>query len=351
MGRDAASLRRGLGALLLLVSSACSAAAGERGHLLVDSYGALLLIRPDGVQKPLANGVNRARLSPDGSLVAFTDSEQSLTVFRVASGARYPLVRLSAGAHFDEIGWTPDGNAVAYTSEGPGGGNRLFLASFPPAPGAVRLLGPWYQGFSFSPDGSRVVHAVNFPASGLEVLDLSTGSRELLHEAADTVWEARFSPDGRFIAYRVSVEEPAASGEEPDCTPPTLGLRVYTLRDGRDTPISIRSAPEGWKDVKSFDWSRDSREIALTLGPTDCDYPGGEAGIFLTSLDLRSQSRLSSGRLAFEPRFSPDGTAIAYVDFSDSPARLLLYDLGSRTTRLIRRATQQDNVYRLSGWR
>jgi hypothetical protein len=39
------------------------------------------------------------------------------------------------------------------------------------------------------------------------------------------------------------------------------------------------------------------------------------------------------------------------VDFSDSPARLLLYDLTRRTTRLIRRATQQDNVYRLSGWR
>ncbi len=56
--------------------------------------------------------------------------------------------------------------------------------------------------------------------------------------------------------------------------------------------------------------------------------------------------------MSFEPVFSPDGSAVAFVDLSEPPARLLLYDLTTGELRLIRRATEEDNYYyRLLDWR
>jgi Tol biopolymer transport system component len=55
--------------------------------------------------------------------------------------------------------------------------------------------------------------------------------------------------------------------------------------------------------------------------------------------------------MSFEPHFSPDGSALAYVDFSDSPARLFRYDIATGTRSLIRRASEAENTYRLLGWR
>jgi Tol biopolymer transport system component len=336
--------------LLLWVTATLCAA--ERGNLLVDAYGKLLLIQPHGIEKTIADGANLAKLSPDGLHAAFTDSQRSLLVITLATGTVQTVVKLASGARFEEIGWTPDGKTLIYESTGPSG-DALYMTPFPPEPGLVRRLGPWYQGFSISPDGSKVVHAVNYPETGLEVLDLATGRRELIHKTRSVAWGAKYSPDGQSIAYQITIDEPEHSGQEPTCTGPTLGLRIYSLADRRDIPVVVRDAPPEWKDVKNFDWSPDSTHIALTLGEAGCDYPGGAAAVFLTSTDMSSQARLSDAdtALAFEPRFSPDGTGIAYVDFSDSPARLFLYDVASRTTTLIRRATAQDNYYRLHDWK
>jgi len=105
--------------------------------------------------------------------------------------------------------------------------------------------------------------------------------------------------------------------------------------------------------VKSYSWSPDSKRLAITLGTVDCDYPGSANGVFITSLDLRSQVRASLGELSFEPLFSLDGNSIAFVDFSDSDsrARLIRYDLATGTRTLIQRAPESDNYYRLLGWK
>jgi Tol biopolymer transport system component len=75
--------------------------------------------------------------------------------------------------------------------------------------------------------------------------------------------------------------------------------------------VSIASAPKDWDNVKSFNWSPDSKRLAVMLGTTDCDYPGSANGVFVTSLDLKSQSRVSPTGMALDPVFSPDGSAVA----------------------------------------
>lgn len=118
-----------------------------------------------------------------------------------------------------------DGKAIAYEAIVRNNSDDLFLAPLPVQRGPARNLGHWYQGFSFSPDGSRIVHAINNPFAP-EVLDVATANRTLLHKADDVGWEAQFSPDGKFIAYVKTVTEPQSTDQsgkdddEPDCTNP-----------------------------------------------------------------------------------------------------------------------------------
>src|SRR2546422_7169484 len=134
------------------------ATAGDSG-LLVESYGKLLLVRTDGTGRVLSDSTNSAALSPYGQTLAFTTPSQVLSIMPVAGGPPKQIVKLPAGSHFGQIDWMKDGRSLLY--EGQGG--NLFV--IPTSQGGTnpRDLGPWYQGFSVSPDGSAIVHAVNSP--------------------------------------------------------------------------------------------------------------------------------------------------------------------------------------------
>ncbi len=350
---------RSLAAVLVILVAFSLTYAADRGSLLVRATGKLLLIQPDGTQRLLAD-VDSGMLSPDGRYIAFTTAARPKTLFIAPVGSRTSraatdIVTLPDDAHFERIGWAPDGNAVAY--EVIGTSDDLFLAPFPPARGKPRNLGHWYQGFSFSPDGSKIVHAVNAVSSlgqvtsGLEVLDIRSGQRTLLHKTKNIVWDARYSPDGHFIAYQMTTHEPVRSDDEPSCEGPTIGLWIYSLANHTDRQVTFASAPAKWDNVKTFNWSPDGKRIALTLGTTDCDYPGSEDGVFLTTPDLGVQNQISSSTLSFEPVFSPDGSAVAFLALSGPAAGLLRYDLTTGELTLIRRATQEDDYYRLLDWR
>jgi Tol biopolymer transport system component len=249
--------------------------------------------------------------------------DAKLLVMTLSTRVTTELVHPPAGTGFGQVVWTPDGSAIAYeaTARGNGGmADDLFLAPFPPERGPVRNLGHWYQGFSFSPDGRRIVHAINSPFA-LEVLDVATGTRTLLHKASNVVWDAKFSPDGKFIAYQKTVGEPASSvqgseDDEPDCSSPNKELRLYSLIDGSDTAVSI---PKARLSVYNFSWSPDRRRLAIELGTEDCGSPSGDAAVFVTSVDQKVQKQISTSSPSVQPAFSPDGSAIAFVDSSQFP--------------------------------
>jgi Tol biopolymer transport system component len=175
-----------------------SAVAADNGKLLVDTYGKLLLIGTDGTQQVLSESIIVAALSPDGRRVAFThdenprafpNSSQIVSVVSIAGGTVERIAELPAGSHFGSVDWLPDGSGIVY--EGKDG--DLFIAPISPNGSAPRNLGPWYQGFSISPDGSKIVHAVNSPAMGLEILDMATGSG-LSFTRPEKLFGARSSP-------------------------------------------------------------------------------------------------------------------------------------------------------------
>lgn len=357
-----------LSAALFLLLAVVLAGATDAGNLVVRTADDnLVIIRPDGKQEQISREVGSAVISPDQDVIAFTvihiqkvqgpelfTVDAKLLVMTLSTRVTTELVHLPAGpagTGFEQIAWTPDGSAVAYEASARGT-DDLFLAPFPPERGPVRNLGHWYQGFSFSPDGNRIVHAINSPFA-LEVLDVATGTRTLLHKASNVVWDAEFSPDGKFIAYRKTVGEPVKSvqrseEDEPDCSSPNTELRLYSLLDGSDTAVNIPKAPPS---VYNFSWSPDSRLLAIELGTEDCTSQSGDAAVFVTSVDQKVQKQISTASPSAQPAFSPDGSAIAFVDSSQPPARLFRYDLASESRSVIRRASAKENDYVLLEWK
>jgi len=358
------------GVVFFLLLAVVLAGATDTGLLVARTVdGNLVIIHPDGTQEQLSSEAGSAVISPDHRAIAFTvvhmqqvpgpefwRVDAKLLVMTLNTRITTEVVHPPAGTGFGQVAWTPDGSAIAYeaTARSKAGMTEdLFLAPFPPERGPVRNLGHWYQGFSFSPDGKRVVHAINSPF-GLEVLDVASGTRTLLHKASNVVWDAKFSPDGKFIAYQKTVGEPASSvqggedDDEPDCSSPNKELRIYSLADGSDTAVNIAKAPPS---VYNFSWSPDSRRLAIELGTEDCASPSGDAAVFVTSVDQKAQKQVSTSSPSVQPTFSPDGSAIAFVDSSQFPARLFRDDLASGTRSVIRRASSKENDYLLLEWK
>ena len=344
----------------LLLGSFAAAADRPRGKLLVENIGTLLLIAPEGAQTLVAKQSIAGVLSPDGKYLAFITGvwppqpaarEQKLVVKALPAGPESEITKLPVGSSFQHLEWMPDGRAIAYDAIVQGS-DDLYIVPVLPAPGQPRKLGEWYQGISVSPDGARMVHAVNRPEPGLEAVELASGKRTMIHRTKGIVWDARYSPGGKYIAYIMTIRNPPVTKEEePDCTPPTLGLWIYSFAEHNFAQVVIRTAPTDWDDVKSFAWSPDGRRIAVTLGTTDCDDPGTGAGVFLTDVEQKQQLRISTSILSVQPAFSADGTAVAFVDVSESRSKLMLYEIGSRSLRLLSQASDQANYYTLLDWR
>lgn len=337
--------------LLLAMHFANSSEVGDM--LVMVDYGKLVVSHLDGTQELITEGARSAVFAPDRRSVAFT-VDRKLAVITLATHTTVEMVQLPEGARFGQVAWAPDGNAIAYEAIARNKSHDLFLAPFPPQSGQARNLGHWYQGFSFSPDGSRIVHAINNPFA-LEVLDLATAKRTLLHKADNVVWEAQFSPHGKFIAYTKTVTETQSSNQhgkdddEPDCAGPPTELHLYSLADGSDTVVAFHKlkTPD---TVYHFSWSPDSRRIVLELGTNDCGYPSGDAAVFVTSIDQKYQICISTASPAIEPKFSPDGTAVVFVDYSRSPHPMLRYEFRSGTLKRLDWPGRHEE-YRLMDWK
>jgi Tol biopolymer transport system component len=340
--------------LIFLLFAIGMAAGSDSGDMLVIAgLDELVVIHSNGTAELLSRGVAGAVFSPDGRSVLFAVNEK-LIVMTLDTHATQEVVQLPAGARFGQVDWAPDGKAIAYEQIVSGKDEDLFLAPFPPQQGPARNLGHWYQGFSFSRDGSRIVHAVNLPFA-LEVVDVSTGKRTLLHKAKNVVWAARFSPDGKFIAYTQTVPEPEGSGkpaadDEPDCSGPTMELHLYSLSEGSDTVVTIHDA-KAPPSVYNFAWSPDSRRIALELGTDDCQSPSGDAAVFVSSLDQKYQARVSDASPSTNPLFSPDGSGLVFVDSSQNPYRLWRYDFSSNALTLVTRGDKKYGEIEAVDWK
>ena len=105
--------------------------------------------------------IDFASISSDGRLVAYgrREGERSLRVKQVATGSEVTVVPPQTGLFGSGAAFTPDGNFLYYTHVDPGNANNVNLFSVPSLGGVSRqVVSDVASAAVFSPDGKRMVY-------------------------------------------------------------------------------------------------------------------------------------------------------------------------------------------------
>lgn len=219
-----------------------------------------------------------AVISPDGCYAAFVISEwlpdqqkQRRRIWLAATSGDEPLP-LTRGVSADTSpAWSPDSRSLAFVSKGEDRGAKPQL-------------------YVQAVDDTRPRQVCTMP-----------------NGVSDVAW----SPDGSRIAF-ISLEGPEPA-EDPLILNSTSGRhkRLWVVRADHDTPEPVTT--EGIS-IWNYAWSPDSRQFAVyfATGPEETDWHRGQIGLVLAGGGaVRQVSQLT--RQAFNLKWSPDGTQIAYV--------------------------------------
>ena len=236
--------------------------------------------------------------APPASAVPETDY-----VIDLNTGEMTPLPEsIARNSISDWYAVSPDGTMVAYTSHDEAGRTQVFIASLDGTDSQQVTDDPRGAGVpDWSPDGA----AIAYQASGdgdvnnIFVLDLATGETlQVTHEKPTSEIGAvgpQFSPDGAFIVYDVD----RGDGWGVRIVPVTGGRSVL-LVGGQGTDVEAVQAGEGTL-------SPDGATLAVGCF-------GRLEGICIAHAQGTNLRALVSGPSLFGPKWSPDGTRIAYYN-------------------------------------
>lgn len=262
-------------------------------------------------------------LSPDGGAVTYMASASLGEPFRiyVAPVDSLHARRLTANQDPASIEsspeWSPDGRQIAFQRITPQG-CAIYLA---PLAGSDerRLLeceGVFAQFLEFSPDGTElgVFRAPNGGArepARLQMLSLATGRlRPFPYEITQDPWEsdveARFSPDGRWVAIRRG-------------RPPYGRIYVIPGEGGTATEHAIGRTVA----LAGFDWLPDSSALLVAAGFS------APSELRLVTPDRLERELVAASRLSW-PRFAARSERAVFTQ-SDEHGVIFRFGLGAET--------------------
>ncbi len=249
--------------------------------------------------------------------------EQALAPLEAAMSSLETVVR------FDEVAISPDGLRVAWVQRAPR--PSVFVATLGSGAAArpVGGAGASENGIAWSPDGSRLAFLSDAPQprqKQLHVISAAGGAPRPLTRLTGYLSTPRWSPDGRSIAILFTENARSAAGPLASKKPETgvVGERFDVQRlavvDATDGSLRLASPPD--LNVFEYDWAPDGRHFVSTAAP-----PPGDNNWYVAELVTIERATARTKRLLQPqmqvalPRWSPDGSAIAFVGglMSDEP--------------------------------
>jgi Tol biopolymer transport system component len=202
---------------------------------------------------------------------------------------------------------SPDGNAVAYSSDHLGN-FEVFIKPLTPGAREIQLTSDGQQNFqpAWSPDGKLIAfHSKN--RGGIFVIPASGGtSRQIAEFGSHPIW----SPDGSSILFQSEeVNDLGASSIEAPMPPSTL--RIVDVGRGETRSLTQVGVPVGGHGDAS--WSPDGKRIVFV------SYDGTEAKLWnISSTGTDLHQVIDRVRWIYSPTYSPDGQHIYFGGVSET---------------------------------
>lgn len=230
------------------------------------------------------------KISPDGSRIAVAIEEEGgqIWIYDLGRGA---LTRFtSEGSNNLYPAWTPDGTHIAFESDNPKSPGNLFWQATNGNGKAERLIASEVPEApsGWSPDGRLLAFWEANPTTTRDIwiFSLADHRRHLFLQTPSSEAAARFSPDGKWIAYTTN-----ETGRAEVCIRPYPG-------PGEKTQVSQNGGTEPA-------WSLDGKRIF---------YREGDAKMMVAGISRGQHPSAGVPKLVFGGQYvlNPAGTAPNY---------------------------------------